>query len=247
MNAVAARLAKIWVLASGSLSLLLVLGICRAEGPIAVPLHALWAEDIALNVVPENNAYGSHPTFIRWPGVKGATVHENRTQCSSFVTHVLKQAYGWSDGYFKRWFGSTSPSAARYYDALKAENRFTRVETVDAIKAGDLIAMKYPAGSSATGHVMIARGAPSARVGTAPEIPGTYQYEIEVIDSSKSGHGPNDTRNQEDGSWDSGAGVGVVRLYADAAGGIVGYTWSTYKGSVYYDRASRPMVVGRLP
>ena len=49
-----------------------------------------------------------------------------------------------------------------------------------------------------------------------------------------------------DGTWDEGVGIGVFRLYTDNTGTIVGYTWSTYNNSDYYDQTTRHLTVGRL-
>lgn len=220
----------------------------------AVPAHAessahiFWAEDVATHITPANNAYGTSPNFVHWPGVDGATAYENRTECSTFVTRVLKQAYGWGDAYFRTWMSSTSPSAAKYHDAILAQNGFNLVSDIAAIQAGDIIAIKYPEGFSPSGHAMIALGAAQPRArNTAPIVVGTTQYEIEIVDSSKSGHGPTDTRLMSDDSWDDGVGIGILRLYADGNGTIVGHTWSTYKNSTYYGPNTRHLVVGRLP
>ncbi|HLF96637.1 MAG TPA: hypothetical protein VI457_05795 [Methylococcaceae bacterium] len=227
---------------AGGLSLMLIaVATCAAS-----PAHLGWAEDIALNVTPDRNEYGTNPNYIRWNGVNGATGYENRTECSSFVTRVLKQAYGWNDTDFRNWMGSSSPTAAKYHDTIVSRNGFEAMQSVADIQAGDLIAVKYPQGASPTGHVMLAVGPATQRTASAPVVEGTTQYEVEVIDSTKSGHGPSDTRKMEDGTWDTGAGVGILRLYADGNGVITGYSWSTYSNSVYYDQNSRHLVVGKL-
>ena len=194
----------------------------------ATPAHLLWAEEVAQNVDPANNVYGTSPTYLTWPGVNGATAYTNRTECSSFATRVFKQAYGWSDTDFKTWFGSSSPTAAKYHDAIVAGNQFVAVPLVSDLQSGDIIAVKYLDGTTtSTGHVMMATGPVSPRTATAPYVSGTTQYVVEVIDSSQTGHGPTDTRLRPDGTWQTGVGIGILRLYADATGTIVGYTWST--------------------
>jgi hypothetical protein len=197
-------------------------------------------------VAPASNAYGTNPNYIHWAGVGGYTVYENRTECSSFVTRVLMQAFGWTSTYFTSWTGSTSPNAATYHDLIAAQKGFAKIASVTAIAPGDVIAIKYPAGSSSSGHAMTVAAAPVLRTTSAPAVTGTYQYEVQVIDSSQSGHGSTDTRLNADGTWNQGAGVGIFRLYADRTGAIVGYTWSTYSNSVYYDQGTRNLVVGRL-
>ncbi len=209
--------------------------------------HVGWAEILVANLSPDKNDYASSPTYIYWAGINGASSYENRTQCSSFVTRVLKQAYSWSDTDFRAWFGSNSPTAARYHDAIAVQNGFGLIRKIGDIKSGDIIAIKYSDDSTSTGHAMIVKSPATKRTRTLPLVNGTLQYEIEVIDSSKSGHGKSDTRLMEDGSWDQGAGIGKLRLYANSNGIVIGYSWSTAKNSVYYgQQSSRHLVIGRL-
>jgi len=211
------------------------------------PAHVLWADDLIEHILPENNDYASNPSYISWAGVNGAVTYENRSQCSTFLTQLLKQSYGWDNTVFKNWFGSTSPSAALYHDAIQSGNGFTATHFVEGIAIGDVIAIKYPSGLSSTGHVMLVRGAPTEITATAPIVPGTRQYTVEVYDSSQSGHGADDTRKMAGGSWDTGVGSGLFRLYADEVSNeIVGYTWSTYSNSTYYEQSERHLVVGAL-
>jgi hypothetical protein len=224
------------------LSLFLLVGTAKA----ASPQHLFWAQDIATHVSPDNNVYGTSPNYIHWPDANGVGSYENHTQCSSFITQVLMQSYGWSSTYFRNWMASTSPTASRYYDTIEQQNGFAVVGNINDIQAGDIFAVKYPSGSSITGHAMMANAPAVLRTPTSPLISNTTQYEIQVIDSSQSGHGSTDTRLMEDGTYSSGAGIGLLRLYADNAGVIVGYTWSTYSNSQYYDVTTRPVIVGRL-
>jgi hypothetical protein len=94
--------------------------------------------------------------------------------------------------------------------------------------------------------MMMAGSVVTARTATAPMINLTYQYEIQVIDSSQTCRGPTDTRLMEDGTNSPGAGIGIFRLYAGSTGAIKGYTWSTYNSSIYYEQTTRPIIVGRL-
>jgi hypothetical protein len=210
--------------------------------------HLDWAMRVAIDVNPENNAYGTKPAYVTWPGIAGATIYSNRTDCSSFITKVMQQAYGWTSTYFKTWTGSSSPTAARYHDTIVAQNRFVRITSIADVAPGDLLAARYlTPTSTATGHVMWATGAPVPRTASKPIIDGTTQYELQVVDSASTGHGPTDTRRGADGTYEDGVGVGVIRLYADANGQVIGYTWSTLSASVYYDATTRPLAIGRLP
>jgi hypothetical protein len=212
----------------------------------AAPIHFFWADAVVRHIAPENNEYGTGPSYVQWAGVNGATEYRSRSLCTTFVTNVLKQAYGLTIYDIATWFGSTSPNAILYHDRIVNEIGFEEIQAVDQLAAGDILAIKYPAGSSATGHVAISASVAVRRVATYPVISGTTQYEIAILDSSSTGHGLADTRLTWRGSWHAGVGKGVMRLYANSGGTIVGYTWSTQSGSVYYSKQVRDIVVGRV-
>lgn len=217
--------------------------------------HADWAEVVARHVVPEMNTYGSSPTVLRWQGIDGAAEFENRTVCSSFVTHSLRRAYSWPDTLIKTWAGTTTPNADRYQELIVAGNGFTRIKEPEAISRGDLIAIKYLecAGSKSTGHVVIALGSAIQRpTNTEPVVPNTIQYALEIADSSQSDHFAKnfpDSRTDALGNrLTTGAGVGWMRLYRNVSTGeIQGYTWSMQRSSTYYDAGGcRVLAAGRL-
>ncbi|XXX75122.1 hypothetical protein WMF30_46450 [Sorangium sp. So ce134] len=211
------------------------------------PSHFYWADTLVTNITPENNEYGSGTTYVDWAGVEGATEYRSRSLCASFVTHVLKRAYGLSSYDIKAWFGSTSPNAVLYHDRIVEQDGFEEILTVSQIQEGDIIAIEYPAGSTASGHVAIAAGAAVPRSAIYPTIAGTTQYTLTVLDASTTGHGVTDTRSKLDGSWHAGVGRGVMRLYAsNTTGVIVGHSWSAQAGSTYYSRSVRDLVIGRI-
>ncbi|WP_437632242.1 hypothetical protein [Sorangium sp. So ce854] len=218
-----------------------------AEGQsYEAPDHLYWADTLVNHIEPEDNEYGGGTTYVNWAGVGGATEYRSRSFCTSFVTHVLKQAYQLSTYDISMWFGSTSPNAIRYRDAIAGEIGFEQVLTVGEIEAGDIVAIVYPEGSTATGHVAIAARAAAPRAAVYPYITGTIQYELAVLDSSTTGHGLTDTRRKADGTWHPGVGRGVMRLYANSYGAIVGHTWSVQSGSIYYSKRVRDIVIGRV-
>lgn len=229
-----------------SLTAILSLFLLTSTARAADPEHLYWAEDIAANVTPDKNMYDSNPSYIHWPDVNGVGAYENHTKCASFITQVLMQSYGWTSTYFTNWMASTSPTANKYYNAIEQQNAFIIIGNINDIQSGDFIAIKYPSGSTVTGHMMMANGPATLRSSTLPFVTGTVQYEIQVIDSSQTGHGPTDTRLMEDGTYSPGAGIGIFRLYTNSTGVIKGYTWSTYNNSQYYDLNTRPIIVGRL-
>lgn len=207
----------------------------------AATTHLNDANTLVSNLlVSKKNVYGSSPSYILWNG----TASEARTVCATFATQLFKHTYSFTDAYFTNWFGSTSPSAALYHDTINLQKGFQKIANVAQIQAGDVLAIKYFDNSGDTGHVMIAAGAPQLRVASAPLVSGSTQYQIDVIDSSKSYHGTSDTRYVS--GQPGGAGKGTFRIYADANGAITGYTWSLDKNSLFYAPAARDLVVGRL-
>jgi hypothetical protein len=216
--------------------------------------HLDWAELLVKDIQPQNNQYGSRPSYIRWKGIDGAKVAQNRTVCSSFITRLLQKTYGYKLSYFDNWLGSRTPNAAQYYDAIASQNRFQKIPLVSNIQPGDLVAIKYlklshseDEENRSSGHIMLVEDFPKIHPSSNPKIDETQQYELIVIDSSKSGHGKYDTRRQPDGSWGKGGvGKGIMRLYTDKSGRIAGYTWSTFSNSQYYSQSQNHLVIGRL-
>jgi hypothetical protein len=228
------------------LSLALLLTSLRSAAQTSEPDHLIWAEDVASNVAPDQNVYESGVRILEWAGVDGATDYVNRTDCASFLTAVMKQSYGLTGDDIDAWIGWANPNSAMYHDAVVAEMGFEVVPTVLDIEAGDIIAIKYLAGTGASGHLMIAAGPAILRAPTAPLYAGTLQFEITVIDSSSSIHGNADTRKQANGTTITGVGMGVFRIYTDLEGTTLGHTWSTQASSTYRSQATRPMAFGRV-
>jgi hypothetical protein len=217
-----------------------------APPPATGTAHVEWAEKLLRGVSPETNEYDSHPTVVTWAGVGGSSETRNRSVCSSLVARLMMQAYGYDRADFKRWMGTTFPQAQDFHDAIVAEKGFQRITRIARIAPGDILAVKYPPGSHPTGHVMLVVEAPQPRRATPPELAGTQQYEVLIIDSSRSGHGPADSRHYAKGKYHSGVGEGMLRLYAGADGAIAGYSWSTTKASTIFGQDRRDLVVGRL-
>jgi hypothetical protein len=208
--------------------------------------HLTWAERLLDGVGPDRNIYASSPTTVTWAGVDGAQETRNRSVCSTLITALLQRAYGYTADDVIGWLGSSSPTASEFYTAISESRGFSQVAHVTDIAPGDLIVVRYPPGSRPTGHIMLVEHAPVPRQATAPVISGTSQYEVTVIDSSNSGHGPGDTRSAGGGKFRSGVGRGALRLYVDSSGAISGYTWSTLAVSKFVSRVEHPLLAGRL-
>jgi hypothetical protein len=196
-----------------------------------------------------DNVYSERLTYINWDSGSCSA----RTDCSSFITLLLKHTYAWSRTNVEAIFHSSRPKAANYHDAIVAERGFKRIVDVSDLRPGDILAVKYTDhhvsanGVQDSGHVMLVSAPPVAIDSTKPLVAGTSQYCVTIIDSAMSGHGPADTRAKPDNSgFTGGIGRGVIRLYADRSGSIVGYTWSNTPESVYYAGPPRDLVAGRL-
>jgi hypothetical protein len=205
-----------------------------------------WATKLVAELTPDHNVYGSHPTYVEWSDDATGAVARNRSVCSSFASHLLERSFGYTASDIDAWFGKTGPQAREYYETIEARHGFERIVHIAAIRPGDIIAVEYPAGSRPTGHVMIAASRAVARGETSPVEPGTQQYEIVVIDSAHSGHGPDDTRRNADRTWTTGVGRGTLRLYGRPDDTIAGHSWSTTPRSVFRPVAMRKVAVGRL-
>jgi hypothetical protein len=149
------------------------------------------------------------------------------------------------------WLGSSSPSAFQYYTAIKSANRFQPIDNVINIEPGDLLAsQRLFKNSTITGHVMLAvsRVKIAKQNNSRKTLSDTLRhYELEVIDTSRSGHGPMDTRRHQNGTWgNGGAGRGTIQLQTDASGKLQGYRWSNQAKSPLRSVNVEPLVIGRF-
>lgn len=217
--------------------------LCAMATAAAADRHVTSAERLVDQLDLANTDYANGQGSVSWTG----TVISH-TDCSGFIDHLLMHDDGLSADDFKRWLGSRRPTAARYHDAITEGRGFTRLASIDALRAGDLIAIKYLTRHDNTGHIMLVADAPRRISPTQPIVDGTTQWAVTVIDSSESGHGPTDTRHKRgaDGRDHDGLGRGVFRLYADARGEVAGFSWSTTKASRFVAPADEHLVLGRL-
>lgn len=148
------------------------------------PKHLEQAREFVRHLSPLQTEYCHHDTVVRWAVVDGADQNEARTDCSGFLDALLARAYGLTRDDFRRWTGRGRPVANTYYDLIRQRKGLTLVKSVDEVRPGDVIAIHYPPGAEDTGHVMLVNRPPRLRTATAPTIPGTFQWEVRVIDAS---------------------------------------------------------------
>ncbi len=194
------------------------------------------------------NQYGT-PGHIDWNGDPRTAVSE----CSSFLTMLLKHTYGYTEAAFYAKTGGYGPNAALYHDDILAGKSFVALANPLQLVPGDTIAIKYPAGEQSSGHVMTVQSVATWQPRSSskqtfltdvnyPEITG--YFDITVIDSSASFHGSTDTRASKPGGIGRN---GLFRIYVDGNYDVTGYTWSTVKASAYESPATsgRHLAMGR--
>ncbi len=207
------------------------------------PKHLLDARTLVEHLDLNNTNYEHAQGTVVWSG----TV-ESHTDCSGLIDHLLMHSYGYGPEAFKRWFDSHRPTARRYHDAIVAQKGFVQMQSVRELRPGDLIAIKYLTQKENTGHIMIIDEPPQRMRAKKPLVDGSEQWEVTVIDSSESGHGPTDTRHKKgpNGKDHQGLGRGVFRLYATQQGKITGFSWSTLTVSKFVTPEEEHLVLGRL-
>ena len=209
------------------------------------PLY--WARILVNGIQPENTSYQHKQGFIKWKGEDGAPDYESRTDCSGLLNHLLERSYGLTATDFEKLLGKKRPLAVEYFEAISQEQKFRRITNIKDVRPEDIIAVRYPPGTNDnTGHIMLIAEAPVRHKASKPEVDGTDQWEVGIIDSSESGHGKTDTRHKPDATYYQGVGQGILRLYTSSNGEITGYSWSTLSVSEYYDQTTRQLVIGRL-
>jgi hypothetical protein len=210
-----------------------------------LPAHLALAEMLVKRVKKDRNAYSNRDRFILWPGDGNVERAENNCDCSGLIALLLSRAYGYTPRTFMDWTGQFFPTASRYFRAISDGSGFDRVKRVKDCLPGDLIAVQYPPGEKNTGHLMLIAERPTPAQPAPPPLPGLLAWDVGVIDSSGSNHGPNDTRGRGKARA-RGIGKGTIRLCTGPDGRFAGYFWSTRPKSPYYDRSKRPIVVGRF-
>jgi len=209
--------------------------------------HLELARILVRELRPEDTSYQHKQGYIIWKGENGSEGYQSHVDCSGLLNVLFERAYGITPNDFEKWLGKRRPLASEYFNAISQQQNFRAITAIGNVRPGDIIAIRYPPGTNDnTGHIMIVNEVPSRRKSSKPEIDGTEQWEVSVIDSSESGHGKTDTRCKPDGSFGDGVGQGVLRIYTDSGNQIVGYTWSTFAVSDYYDQNTRQLVIGRL-
>jgi hypothetical protein len=229
------------------------------------PAHLDWAVKMVAGLKIENTSYRHKDLCVQWKGIDGAQEFVSHADCSGFLNELFKRAYGLSDDTFTDWWNTKRPLAKTYHRAILEGKHFQRIEKIQDVEPGDVIAIKYAdedpenEGNN-TGHTLLVVAKPQSRQATEKIVENTEQWAVAVIDQSCSGHGAADTRHHKadkqtipsrctDGKDAHGLGEGVFRIYSTKQGEVAGYTWSTWKGSHFHAQDGddgRHLVFGRF-
>ena len=205
---------------------------------VVVP-HLLWAQRLITDLHPADNSYGRRPTIVLWRGLDGATRSRNRSDCSSFMTALLRRAYGLTHDDIRDWLGHSSPRAADYHQAILRSDRFQKIASVADLRPGDLLVSRYRVPRpGATGHMMLLADWPQP-VGQCSK--SVCLFRLAVIDSSRSGHGWTDTRKGQ-----GGAGRGFIQIKTSIDGILVTYRWSERRSSRWRSTVHESLIAGRF-
>ncbi len=240
----------------------------NSEDDIADSLGAIgWptADTGNHNFYPGALGHPDNGSSVTWGTPGSPTTYHGETKCAAFLTASLAHSYSWATStYFTDNFTSTSPSAAKYYDALSAgtAQHFDSVTRVQDLQAGDVIVIKYTdSGDTAgdpTGHVMTVR---SLQTYNRDANTGTTEYGIRVIDSTSNPHGvvssssgspyqsfPDTRATTSNVTEYSGIGKGWIFIQVDATSAPTGYWWGVNENVVsqFHTVAVRPIALARL-
>ena len=208
----------------------------------APPKHLADASALVARIDLRNTSYNHGEPWVNWESP------ESYADCSGFMDELLKHSYGYTRDDLKKWFGSHRPTARRYHDAIAAGNGFEEIHELSQALPGDIIAIKYLKRTDNTGHVMIIAERPNMAAQQNAIAPQFDQWQIPVIDSSMSGHGPADSRHAqgENGKDHDGLGKGVLCIYTDKDTRVTGFSWSSMAKSEFKAPDDEHLVIGRL-
>lgn len=203
------------------------------------PAHLRLARELVASLAPERTAY-RHQSLVRFAGDGEPALA--LTDCSGLLNALLERTHSALHAALVEQSRRGRPQARDYAAVIDAGRALARVDRIDALRPGDLIAIRYPHGLPDTGHVMLVDAAPE-RFDALPAPAGLQAWAVTVIDASRSPHGPQDDRAGPPPRH--GVGRGPVRLFADAAGAPAGYCWSLSPRSQMHAVADRPIGLGR--
>jgi hypothetical protein len=212
--------------------------------------HLWWAEKLVSGIDQGSTSYVHQRRAggVGW-GDKGSGAYSH-TDCSGFTNALFEHTYGFDHDYMGKWLDmdpkKTGPTASKYYASIVAQRGFRHIKKLTDVLPGDILAIYYAYDKSNTGHVMVIAGLPRKIGSGQPLVDGTEQWQVLIIDSSRSPHWKGDTRWKGEKPEYDGLGKGMLRLYSGSNGEIAGYTWSLSPKSKFHSIKERPLAAGRF-
>lgn len=206
------------------------------------PKHLTLARELLQDA--KETDYQHRPTIVRWKSADAPATC--RADCSGLINELLKAAYNLTSRELQNWLGRQRPLAIHYQRTIAAGKDFDIITSVREIRPGDIIAIAYPPDADNSGHVMLADTIAEERDPTPPIVEKTTQWTLRVLDSTKLGHGPGDSRIDSTGTMHPGLGTGTLRLYINPDLTIAGYTSSPDAKAKFHAATERPIAIGRV-
>lgn len=196
-----------------------------------VPKHLAIARELVENIKPEDNQYVLGGEFISFPGDLSSSKYAMKADCSGFLLAVFERAKypTRSQMTFLKWSpGRKRARAEDFLYSIENEKGYRHIKRIDDMRPGDLLAhamlnIEDQKQTGTTGHVFLINSQPRKIAPRRPVVEGTTQYEVSIIDSNEEHVGEDDSRLQYPANKLKGLGQGMIRIYSDADGELVGW------------------------
>lgn len=157
-----------------------------------------------------------------------------RTMCSTLIT-ALERLHGRAPVDRVELYGKSWPRAEDYHAAILANSGVAKVERIEYVRPGDLIAIRFrERQGDFSGHCALVAG--------IPEEQGKGRYRVAVVDSTNSPHGARDPR-----ALGEYRGLGKAEMILLTQGDVIaGYQWSPTSEPRWIADGERMVAVGRF-
>ena len=108
----------------------------KPTAPAAPPRHLVDAIELVDRLSLKDTTYRHGEPSVTFTGT-----YASHADCSGFVLALVEHSYGLDADAVRRWLGTSRPTAARFYDAVVAEQGFLPIKAVADIRPGDVLAI----------------------------------------------------------------------------------------------------------